>query len=315
MNAALRHTVLILMAWLMVAGVCYGKQVYLKDGGIIDAQSAWRKGNRVYVKVNRDILTDFTAGEIDLRRTFPKSSHRRVKHSAVTMSEPAPSTPAATTAKAGQKPAAPPHQPSAKPAVQPAPTPVQKAAPAPPPPAPVAQEASQPAAIASPAATPDKAELQRRSQEAAKMMAEAILSKDSEKMKKALEMQKSAMPQQPGAPAPVKPAVSMTFIVFLLALGILIIAGQWVVFQKARVAGWKCLIPFYNAYILMQIAGKPGWWMFLLLIPLVGVAIMLFAMLSLAKKFGRSELFGAGLLLLPMIFFPLLAFGGSEYEG
>lgn len=37
--------------------------------------------------------------------------------------------------------------------------------------------------------------------------------------------------------------------------------------------------------------------------------------LSLAKKFGRSELFGVGIFFLPMIFFPLLAFGGSEYEG
>ncbi|OGU16884.1 MAG: signal peptidase I [Geobacteraceae bacterium GWC2_53_11] len=101
----------------------------------------------------------------------------------------------------------------------------------------------------------------------------------------------------------------------MLALCVLIIAAQWIIFQKAGQAGWKCLVPFYNAYILMQIAGKPGWWMFLLFIPLVGVAIMLFAMLSLAKKFGRSELFGVGLLLLPMIFFPLLAFGGSDYEG
>jgi len=40
-----------------------------------------------------------------------------------------------------------------------------------------------------------------------------------------------------------------------------------------------------------------------------------FHVLSLAKKFGRSELFGVGLLLLPMIFYPVLAFGGSEYEG
>jgi hypothetical protein len=58
-----------------------------------------------------------------------------------------------------------------------------------------------------------------------------------------------------------------------------------------------------------------GWWMFLMFIPLVGVVIYLLAMLSLAGKFRRSELFGVGIFLLPMIFFPLLAFGGSEYEG
>ncbi|OGT97630.1 MAG: signal peptidase I [Geobacteraceae bacterium GWB2_52_12] len=107
----------------------------------------------------------------------------------------------------------------------------------------------------------------------------------------------------------------MTVLLLALALFLLIIVGQWVIFQKAGQAGWKSLIPFYNMYILMVISGKPGWWMFLLFVPLVNVIIFLFAFLSLAKKFGRSELFGIGLFLLPMIFIPLLAFSGSEYEG
>lgn len=73
MNVLARHLVLILFMWLMLAGVCLGKQVYLKDGGIVDAQSAWRRGNKVFVKVNRDIVADFDLSEIDLRRTFPKT--------------------------------------------------------------------------------------------------------------------------------------------------------------------------------------------------------------------------------------------------
>lgn len=78
MKVLVRHTVLILFVWLMLAGACLGKQVYLKDGGIIDAQSAWRQGNKVFVKVNRDIVADFNLNEIDLRRTFPKTgSHSR----------------------------------------------------------------------------------------------------------------------------------------------------------------------------------------------------------------------------------------------
>ena len=125
-------------------------------------------------------------------------------------------------------------------------------------------------------------------------------------MKNALE--KSAAPQM-GAGIPV------FMLLIILAVCVLIIAAQWIIFQRAGQAGWKCLIPFYNMYILMQISGKPGWWMFLLLVPLVGVVILLLAMLALAKKFGRSELFGVGLFLLPMIFFPILAFGGSQYEG
>lgn len=306
MKALLRHTVLVLIVWLAASGVSFGTQVYLKDGGSIDARSVWRQGNKVYVNINRDIVADFAASEIDLRRTFPKSGTARhqVTH------------PAAR---------AEPNPPEAKPVVQARPaiaaTAQKPAVPSVPAPAPVAIEAPQPGAAtataAEHAAPPDKAEQQRRSQEAAKMMVEAVMKKDQELMKKALEMQKSALPQQ-GSAVPNKPAFpsfSLSTRLTIVVACLLIITGYWVVFRKAGQDGWKCLIPFYNIYVLMGIAGKPGWWMFLLFVPLVGVAILLFAMLSLAKKFGRSELFGVGLLLLPMIFFPLLAFGGSEYEG
>jgi hypothetical protein len=36
---------------------------------------------------------------------------------------------------------------------------------------------------------------------------------------------------------------------------------------------------------------------------------------QLAKVFGKGTGFGFGLLLLPFIFYPILAFGKSEYVG
>jgi hypothetical protein len=107
----------------------------------------------------------------------------------------------------------------------------------------------------------------------------------------------------------------VALLLLVLAVSLLIIAAYWIIYERAGQAGWKSLIPFYNMYVLMEISGKPGWWMFLLVVPLVGVVVYLLAMLSLAKKFGRSELFGVGIFILPMIFLPLLAFGGSQYEG
>jgi hypothetical protein len=320
MNVFVRHLVLILFMWLMLAGVCLGKQVYLKDGGIIDSQSAWRKGGTVFVKVNRDIIAEFNPGEIDLRRTFPKTGsssrpqHRKAAAGAVATpveqsSVPAKAAPAPAVATPAPKPAVPPTPAVATPAPKPV-TPPAPAATATEPPQPTATAAA-PSDSASP---PDKAELERRKQEAVKMMTEAMLKKDPDLMKKALEMQKSAMPQQ-GSASQQKSGFPISILLAFLAACILIIAGQWIVFQKAGQAGWKSLIPFYNMYVLMEISGKPGWWMFLLFVPLVGIVIYLFAMLSLAKKFRRSELFGVGLVFLPMIFFPVLAFGGSEYEG
>ena len=281
MSVFVRNMVLMLFMWLLLAGVCFGKQVFLKDGSIIDGQSAWRRGDKVFVKVNRDIIADFNAGEIDLRRTFPKppSSSRHLPRKV---------TAEAAGEAAGNKPSAPAAATVA----------VVKSVP---------KTAAVPASAAVPAA-------KEPLPQASPAVAPVTPAGNDETMKDAPEMQKFPVPQAGGASLAMA-GFSTSVLLIFLAVCLLIIAGYWMVFQKAGQAGWKSLIPFYNMYVLMQICGKPGWWMFLLIIPLVGVVVLLFAMLSLAKKFGRGELFGVGLLLLPMIFFPLLAFGGSEYEG
>lgn len=109
MNVIMRHTALILFMWLMLAGVCLGRQVYLKDGGIIEAQSAWRKGNKVFVKVNRDIVADFNLSEIDLRRTFPKTgkSSRHLRRKVAAGAATASTAAAAPLRRASRAPASP----------------------------------------------------------------------------------------------------------------------------------------------------------------------------------------------------------------
>jgi len=57
MNAFLRNLALVLCVWLAMAGICFGKQVYLRDGSIVDCQSFWQQGNQVFVKINRDVIT------------------------------------------------------------------------------------------------------------------------------------------------------------------------------------------------------------------------------------------------------------------
>jgi len=53
-----------------------------------------------------------------------------------------------------------------------------------------------------------------------------------------------------------------------LAVIIAVIAGIWQVFTKAGKPGWACLIPFYNVIVLLQIAGKPLWWIYFSWFPL-----------------------------------------------
>ena len=68
-----------------------------------------------------------------------------------------------------------------------------------------------------------------------------------------------------------------------------------------------------NLIILLKIVNKPVWWVILILIPLVNIAIMFIINIALAKSFGKGTGFGIGLVLLPFIFVPLLAFGDAEY--
>ena len=325
MRVLARNMGLILLVWLMFTGICLAKQVYLMDGGIIHGESVWRRENKVFVKVNRDIVADFNASEIDVKRTFPTTAKRsravKRKHHARRKFAAHAATIAESPLKAPVKPASRISKPHPKPAapvavnLKPAPPPVEphnrvplpvSAKPAPPPAATTT--------FTEPASPPDKAELDRRKQEAVKIMAEAVTKRDPELMKKALEMQKGAMPR-PDAVEFKNAGFPIYVHLIFLAICLLFIVIHWIIFERAGRAGWKSLIPFYNTYVLMEIAGRPGWWMFLLLVPLVNIAIYFLAMLSLAKKFGRSELFGVGIAILPIIFLPMLAFGDSRYEG
>ena len=99
------------------------------------------------------------------------------------------------------------------------------------------------------------------------------------------------------------------------AIAILYIVGMWKVFVKAGEPGWASIIPIYNVYVLCKIAGKPGWWVLLMLIPFVNVIIAILVMIALAQNFGKGAGFALGLVFLGVIFFPILGFGDARYQG
>jgi hypothetical protein len=125
-------------------------------------------------------------------------------------------------------------------------------------------------------------------------------------------------PRPVAAPPPPEPGVGMMGLVFLgagLLFLLLLIASFWKVFEKAGQAGWKSLIPIYNYYVLLQIAGCPGWWLLMFFLPVVNIYFLVVMHIRLAEKFGKSALYGFALYLLGFVFFPLLAFGPAVYEG
>ena len=100
-----------------------------------------------------------------------------------------------------------------------------------------------------------------------------------------------------------------------LLVAIILIVAMWKVFTKAGQPGWAAIIPIYNLYILCKIAGRSGWWVLLMLIPFVNFIIAIILCIDIAKNFGRGAGFGLGLAFLGVIFFPILGFGSSTYQG
>ena len=110
-------------------------------------------------------------------------------------------------------------------------------------------------------------------------------------------------------------AGELIFLVLYLSLVILVIAGFWKVFSKAGEPGWAAIIPLFNMYIILKIAGRPWWWLILYFIPIVSLVIWVVVSVDIAKAFGKGTGFGIGLALLPFIFFPVLGFSDAQYQG
>lgn len=108
---------------------------------------------------------------------------------------------------------------------------------------------------------------------------------------------------------------AMVVLLIQLAIVIFFIAAFWKVFTKAGHPGWAAIIPIYNLYILCKIAGRPGWWLILLFIPIVNIVVSIIISIDISKSFGHGVGFGIGLWLLGIIFYPILAFGSSKYQG
>ncbi|MEO7101109.1 MAG: DUF5684 domain-containing protein [Luteolibacter sp.] len=100
-----------------------------------------------------------------------------------------------------------------------------------------------------------------------------------------------------------------------LVVMVFLIAGLWKVFVKAGKPGWAAIVPIYNIIVMLEIAGKPVWWIVLLFIPFVNFIIIVIIMIALAKSFGKGVGYGIGCALLGFIFIPLLGFSDAKYIG
>ena len=132
--------------------------------------------------------------------------------------------------------------------------------------------------------------------------------------------------------------VIIVIMIIALLLSVFMIIAQWIIFTKAKQPGWAVLIPVYSMIVLLKIIGRPVSWIawFLqlfffdilfvlspggitgLLFGLSLITCLVFAIIitnGLSKSFGKDAGFTVGLIFLPYVFYPILAFGKAQYVG
>ena len=62
-------------------------------------------------------------------------------------------------------------------------------------------------------------------------------------------------------------------IICALVITVFYLVAMWRIYTKAGKPGWAVIIPIYNSLVLLQIVGRPWWWLLLYLIPLVDIVI------------------------------------------
>ena len=123
-------------------------------------------------------------------------------------------------------------------------------------------------------------------------------------------------------------------IAFLIILIILIpaIIAEWKLFKKAGKPGWAAIVPFYNTWVLIEIAGL-NWWYFLItlfggvVLAFLGEAFDLLSYLiplyinfivyyNIAKKMKQDPiLYGILSVFLPYVTVLILGFSKSiQYD-
>jgi hypothetical protein len=128
--------------------------------------------------------------------------------------------------------------------------------------------------------------------------------------------QKKGMPGFPlGVPMGLLTGFGMFFIVLEIALYIYFCLCMFLIAKKLDVpAPWIAWIPIIQIWTIVASAGKPWWWVLLLLVPIVNIVIGIYLWICITENLGRNKWLGL-LMLVPIVnfvFLGILAFSKTE---
>ena len=111
---------------------------------------------------------------------------------------------------------------------------------------------------------------------------------------------------------------TMLALILLLLLPLLVAAielvSTWKIFVKMGDEGWMSIVPFLNIYRIFQ-RSRPDQAILWTILPFACGIGAFVAVFDLAKLFGKEIGYALGLIFLPFVFLPMLAFGSATYQG
>lgn len=97
---------------------------------------------------------------------------------------------------------------------------------------------------------------------------------------------------------------------------VLMVVALWPLFKKAGRPGWGALIPIYNIYLLVKVAGLHGALTVLWFVPIANFVLWLIMSLRIGRAFGKGALFSVVLLwIFSLIGYLIIGYGSSRYRG
>lgn len=120
---------------------------------------------------------------------------------------------------------------------------------------------------------------------------------------------------------------SILIILVIVIFLVFYIIGRWNLFKKAGKNGWEAIIPFYNDWVYVEIAGLNYWWFFLVIsntianffdngyvssIASICSIIGLFVCnYNISKKLHKDTVFAVLMTIFPFILIPMIGLSSS----
>ena len=109
------------------------------------------------------------------------------------------------------------------------------------------------------------------------------------------------MPFSPAGAKALAGGLLMVIIAISLAFYVYYALSMYLIAKKLNVAeAWMSWVPLLNLWPFLTSAGKPCWWVILLLIPLVNIIVIVYLWMCICENLGRNKWLGL-LIMVPVV--------------